>query len=83
MLLKGFKDGCDNAHPSYKQGYNPRHFNFLKGSGPMTNHNPNNEAIAPNILLNTNQHLNVNYLTKNNFFNAKSVKNKKVVSIIK
>ena len=35
-LTKGFKSHCDNAHPSYKNGYNPRHYNYLKSSSKLT-----------------------------------------------
>lgn len=35
-LKQGFKQGCDNAHPSYANGYIPRHFNYLKSSANLS-----------------------------------------------
>ena len=29
-LTQGFRSGCDNSHPTYQHGYNPRHYNYLK-----------------------------------------------------
>ena len=34
-LTKGCRDGCDHAHPSYKSGYIPRHYNYLKSNNKL------------------------------------------------
>jgi len=75
-------DGCDGQHPSYNRGYNPRHFNHLKNSHNYTSKNPKNKSAAPQYLLNNNQHLNCNYLTKETYFNRASIQNKKVMNLI-
>jgi len=35
-LTAGFKTGCDASHPSYKTGYIPRHYNYLKSHKQLT-----------------------------------------------
>jgi len=35
-LTAGFKAGCDSSHPSYKTGYVPRHYNYLKSNKKLT-----------------------------------------------
>lgn len=48
-MTKGFREHCENAefaHPSYKSGYNPRHFNYLKSSQKLTN-GPLENGILP------------------------------------
>jgi len=41
-MTKDYMVDCKGAHPAYVQGYNPRHFNYLKNSGFYTNKNPLN-----------------------------------------
>ena len=72
-LTKVFYDKIHDQHPSYKRGYNPRHFNHLKSSHAYTSENALNTAVAPQYLLNNNQHLNPNFLTKQSFFNINHI----------
>lgn len=49
-MTKDYMIECKGAHPAYVQGYNPRHFNYLKNSGHYTNKNPLNFNESPNLL---------------------------------
>ena len=66
QLTKGCRQGCDHAHPSYKTGYVPRHYNYLKSNGKLTG--KNHRDMTPSLLAQTNQHLNNNILTRDKFF---------------
>lgn len=71
-LTAGFKAGCDSSHPSYKTGYIPRHYNYLK-SNKHTHQQLTGQAVrdlTPALLTKTNQHLNNNILTRDAFFSS-------------
>lgn len=67
-LTAGFKGGCDFSHPSYKTGYIPRHYNYLKSNKQLTGQAVRD--LTPALLTKTNQHLNNNILTRDAFFNS-------------
>lgn len=67
-LTSGFKSGCDSSHPSYKTGYIPRHYNYLKSNKQLTGQPVRD--LTPALLTKTNQHLNNNILTRDAFFSS-------------
>ena len=67
-----YQMSCGGGHPSYEQGYNPRHYNYLQSSGQYTNFNTLNICDQPNLMEETNKQR--RRLQRNQMMQQKSTK---------